>query len=92
MSDLASALGRMRFSHTVDSSEVEGDTISACDVQKNRQSKCYRLYANKPPPTASQSLTGVFAKQVSPLPHCVGAPDGQAREQELTASTHDEPQ
>jgi len=35
---------------------------------------------------------GVLAKQVSPASHPDGAPDGQGRAHELTASTHDEPQ
>lgn len=35
---------------------------------------------------------GVPAKQVSPSPHSVGAPDGHGRSHELTASFHDVPQ
>ena len=40
---------------------------------------------------AASSMHGVFAKQVSPAPHCVGAPVGHAREHP-TASPQDEPQ
>jgi len=39
-----------------------------------------------------EELLGVLAKQVSPASHPDGAPVGQERAHELTASTHDVPQ
>ena len=43
-------------------------------------------------PHPQHKRTGVFAKHVSPPPHCAGAPLGQGRAHAATAAVHDVPQ